>query len=215
MLCMAREGRFAHCALNAQPTSKVNSVPQVKPSALEGVVEIVPVRISDHRGHFSETYREDWFFDNVSKVSFVQENLSLSHGAGVVRGLHFQSLPHAQGKLVRCLTGAIFDVAVDIRKGSPAFGRWIAVTLTAEEGNQLWVPPGFLHGFCTLVPDCLVSYRVTSYYNKDADKGVRWDDPAIGITWPDVADPALLSLKDVTQPLLSELPDYFQFGVEA
>lgn len=179
------------------------------------VIEIIPTRHGDLRGYFSETFRDDWFRANVDDVPLVQENQSLSRAPGVVRGLHFQTEPHAQGKLVRCLVGAIFDVAVDIRRGSPNFGSWIAVTLTAEEGNQLWVPPGFLHGFCTLVPDCLVSYKVTSYYTKDADRGVRWDDPAIGVIWPDVADPSLISAKDTTQPLLSELPDYFHFGVEA
>lgn len=184
-------------------------------TSLPGVISVVPSRHGDLRGYFSETFRDDWFRANVADVDFVQENQSLSRAAGVVRGLHFQSEPYAQGKLVRCLAGAIFDVAVDIRKGSPSFGQWTAVTLTAEEGNQLWVPPGFLHGFCTLVPDCLVSYKVTAYYNKDADKGVRWDDPGIVITWPDVADPTLLSPKDTVQPLLSELPDYFHFGVEA
>ncbi|WP_417583110.1 dTDP-4-dehydrorhamnose 3,5-epimerase [Pelagibacterium sp.] len=188
---------------------------KVAATDLDKVVGITPAKHADPRGYFSETFRDDWFKANVADVTFVQENQSLSRNIGVVRGLHFQAQPYAQGKLVRCLAGAIFDVAVDIRKGSPSFGQWAAVTLTAEEGNQLWVPPGFLHGFCTLLPDCLVSYKVTAYYNKEADKGVRWDDPAIGITWPDVADATLLSPKDTTQPLLSELPDYFHFGVGA
>lgn len=184
-------------------------------TTLPGVLEIGLDRHEDARGYFSETFRDDWFRAHVTDLDLVQENQSLSCAPGVVRGLHFQTNPHAQGKLVRCLVGAIFDVAVDIRTGSPSFGQWTAVTLSADKGNQLWVPPGFLHGFCTLEPNSLVSYKVTSYYNKDADKGVRWDDQAIGIAWPDVADPAMLSPKDMTQPLLSELPDYFHYEVEA
>jgi dTDP-4-dehydrorhamnose 3,5-epimerase len=182
---------------------------------LRDVLAITPSRSSDSRGYFSETFREDWFTANVAKVTFVQENQSLSVSAGVVRGLHFQSAPSAQGKLVRCLSGSIFDVAVDIRKGSADYGKWTAVTLTAADGNQLWIPAGFLHGFCTLAPNCLVSYRVTSYYNKDAEKGVRWDDAEIGVVWPDAANPALLSPKDANQPLLSALPDYFYYSGES
>lgn len=181
---------------------------------LAGVRVIVPDRHEDDRGYFSETFRHDWFATNVASVVFVQENQSLSRRAGVVRGLHFQSMPAAQGKLVRCLSGAIFDAAVDIRTGSPTYGNWTAVTLTAEEGNQLWVPEGFLHGFCTLVPDCLVSYKVTAYYDRDCDMGVQWNDPAIGVAWPDIADPSLLSPKDSSQPMLDDLPSYFRYSEE-
>lgn len=178
---------------------------------LDGVVEILPSRHGDDRGYFSETFRDDWFRANVGPYSFVQENQSLSRAAGVVRGLHFQSEPSAQGKLVRCVAGAIFDVGVDIRVGSPNFGRWVGVVLSAEVGNQLWVPPGFLHGFCTLVPDCLVSYKVTAYYDRECDKGVRWDDKDIAITWPNLVDPAHLSPKDKRQPALRDLPTYFTY----
>jgi dTDP-4-dehydrorhamnose 3,5-epimerase len=178
---------------------------------LDGVVEVKPNRLGDHRGYFSETFRDDWFRSNVADITFVQENQSLSRAAGVVRGLHFQSEPYAQGKLVRCLTGAIFDVAVDIRDGSPSYGKWTAVTLTAEKGNQLWIPAGFLHGFCTLEPDCLVAYKVSNYYNRDCDKGVLWNDPAIGIDWPKIADAGQLSPKDTQQPLLAALPVYFSY----
>lgn len=184
---------------------------QLKKTDLHGVVEIVPSRHGDHRGYFSETFRDDWFQTNVSPLVFVQENQSLSRAPGVLRGLHFQSNPSAQGKLVRCISGSIFDVAVDIRAGSRSFGKWIAVILNADEGNQLWVPPGFLHGFCTLEPDCLVSYKVTSYYNSDCDKGVRWNDPQIGIVWPAILDVSQLSQKDTQQPLLVDLPTYFTF----
>lgn len=178
---------------------------------LDGVVEVLPKRHGDHRGYFSETFRDDWFQANVASVLFVQENQSLSRAPGVLRGLHFQSNPSAQGKLVRCVVGAIFDVAVDIRAGSPSFGKWIGVKLTAERGNQLWVPPGFLHGFCTLEPDCLVAYKVTSYYCRECDKGVRWDDAEIGIVWPDILDLSQLSPKDTQQPSLADLPTYFSF----
>lgn len=178
---------------------------------LSDVVEITPGRHGDHRGYFSETFKEDWFKREVAKVSFVQENQSLSRAPGVIRGLHFQSEPSVQGKLVRCLAGAIFDVAVDIRQGSPQYGQWIGVTLTADKGNQLWIPAGFLHGFCTLEPNCLVAYKVTSYYDRDSDKGVAWNDPTIGIEWPEVADPTQLSAKDTQQPLLADLPTYFTY----
>jgi dTDP-4-dehydrorhamnose 3,5-epimerase len=178
---------------------------------LEEVVEIVPFRHGDNRGYFSEIYRDDWFKTNVAAVSFVQENQSLSRAVGVVRGLHFQTEPFAQGKLVRCIAGSIFDVVVDIRHGSPTFGKWTGVKLTAERGNQLWIPAGFLHGFCTLEPDCLVAYKVTAYYDRNSDKGVAWNDPAIGIQWPEIADPAQLSAKDSQQPLLADLPSYFTY----
>ncbi len=182
-----------------------------KKTDLEGVVEILPFRHGDDRGYFSETFRDDWFRANIGPYNFVQENQSLSRSAGVLRGLHFQSEPSAQGKLVRCVAGAIFDVGVDIRVGSPNFGRWVGVVLSAETGNQLWVPPGFMHGFCTLVPDCLVSYRVTSYYDRECDKGVRWDDEDVAIKWPDTVDADLLSPKDRQQPSLRDLPTYFTY----
>jgi dTDP-4-dehydrorhamnose 3,5-epimerase len=183
-------------------------------TSLPSVIEIVPARHRDSRGYFAETFRSDWFEGNVASSTFVQENQSLSSKAGMVRGLHFQSAPFAQGKLVRCVSGAIFDVAVDIRAGSPDFGRWAGVRLTEEEGNQLWVPPGFLHGFCTLTDAALVCYKVTSYYTRASDLGVRWNDPDIGIDWPEIADPALLSEKDASQPLLRDLPKYFDHTVE-
>ena len=182
---------------------------QLTELAIDGVFEILPTRHQDERGYFAETFRSDWFAANVADVPFVQENQSLSRSVGVVRGLHFQAAPFAQGKLVRCVAGAIFDVAVDIRRESPSFGKWVATTLTAEKGNQLWIPEGFLHGFCTLTPDTQVSYKVTNYYDKASDKGVLWNDPQIGIQWPDIADPASLSAKDQGQPKLADLPAYF------
>ena len=180
--------------------------------AIDDVVEIVPRRSGDARGYFSETFRTDWFGQNVAQVDFVQENQSLSTVAGTIRGLHFQAEPFAQGKLVRCVTGAIFDVAVDIRHGSASYGKWVGLTLSAEEGNQLWIPPGFLHGFCTLVPDVLVSYKVTSYYSGPHDRGVMWNDADIGIAWPEIAAVDLLSEKDTKLPRLIDLPEYFSIG---
>jgi dTDP-4-dehydrorhamnose 3,5-epimerase len=206
---LAIRGRPAH-----GPSSGSRFPMQLKPTSLPGVVEIVPIRHGDARGYFAETFRADWFEKNVAPFVFVQENESLSRQAGLVRGLHFQSAPFAQGKLVRCASGAIFDVAVDIRTGSPHFGRWVGVTLSAAEGNQLWVPPGFLHGFCTLTGEVVVSYKVTAYYSRDDDRGVRWDDPDIGIRWPDIADSALMSEKDRRQPSLAELPGYFSYQGE-
>ena len=181
----------------------------VQNTALTEVLEFQPVRHGDERGYFSEIFRQSVFVDAAGAASFVQENESLSARVGTLRGLHFQLHPFAQGKLVRCLTGAIFDVAVDLREGSPTKGRWAAATLTAERGNQLWIPPGFAHGFCTLLPDTRVSYKVSAYYSAEHDRGVAWDDPDIGIAWPDLADPETLSAKDRVQPRLADLPAYF------
>lgn len=183
---------------------------QFRPTAIPEVIEVRPSVHKDSRGTFSELYRREWF-EPFSSETFVQENQSLSHWAGTVRGLHFQTPPHAQGKLVRCVMGAVFDVAVDIRDGSPNFGRWVGVTLTASEANQLWVPPGFLHGFCTLADESIVAYKVTAYYSPENDRGVRWNDPDIGIDWPDVARAPLLSDKDSAQPLLRDVPRCFGY----
>ena len=176
---------------------------------IAGPVEIVPQRFGDARGYFSETFRDDLFRARVADVGFVQENQSLSVAVGTIRGLHFQTHPFAQGKLVRCVAGAICDVAVDLRHDSPDFGRWVAVELSADKGNQLWVPAGFGHGFCTLTPDAVVSYKVTAYYSREHDMGVAWDDPAIGVAWPGVADAETLSPKDRVQPKLGELGAVF------
>ncbi len=149
------------------------------------------------------------FAQHVGDYAFVQDNESRSAKVGTVRGLHYQSDPRAQGKLVRCTAGALFDVAVDIRGGSPTYGQWVGETLTPDNGKQLWVPPGFAHGFCSLEPDTVIAYKVTDYYSAECDKGLAWDDPAIGIVWPDAADAETLSSKDRGQPLLSDLPAYF------
>lgn len=182
---------------------------EVQSYDIPGVKLLIPRHIGDDRGYFAETFRADVFAAHCGHFDFVQDNESLSVREGTVRGVHFQTDPHAQGKLVRCTAGAMFDVAVDLRHGSPTFGKWIGEALTPDSGKQLWIPPGFGHGFCSLVPNTVIAYKVTGYYNADSDKGLRWDDPAVGIVWPDIADPDTLSPKDVRQPMLSELPEHF------
>jgi len=178
---------------------------------LAGPLEITPRKIEDERGYFSEIFRADRFGDRIPDVTFVQENQSLSVRPGTIRGIHFQINPSAQGKLVRCLTGSVFDVAVDLRTGSPTFGRWIGIELSSRLNNQLWVPVGFGHAFCTLEPDSVISYRVTNYFDADHDRGVIWNDPQIGIKWPAIADCGTLSARDRGQPELSSLPAYFRY----
>jgi dTDP-4-dehydrorhamnose 3,5-epimerase len=182
---------------------------EVQSYPVAGLKLFTPRHIGDERGYFAETFRADVFAQHCGETVFVQDNESLSAREGTVRGLHFQSDPHAQGKLVRCTAGALFDMAVDIRAGSPTYGQWVGETLTPVNGKQLWVPAGFAHGFCSLEPDTVIAYKVTNYYSAACDKGLRWDDPAIGIAWPDVAEPETLSAKDKVQPLLADLPSYF------
>ena len=174
-----------------------------------GPVEITPRKIEDDRGYFMEVFRRSNFAEQVGPMEFVQDNQSLSVRPGTVRGIHFQSRPAAQGKLVRCPAGKLMDVAVDLRSDSPTYGRWVSVVLAPEQNNQLWVPVGFGHAFCTLQPNTVISYRVTSYYSPEHDKGVAWDDPVIAVDWPAIADPETLSGKDRRQPRLDELPAYF------
>jgi len=176
---------------------------------LQGVLEIVPKKIGDDRGYFSEIFRADRFNEQAGPIEFVQENQSLSVKTGTIRGIHFQSHPFAQGKLVRCLSGSVMDVAVDLRRDSQSYGGWVAVTLSAETNNQLWIPVGFGHAFCTLEPSSVIGYRVTSYYSAENDRGVAWDDPDIGVDWSDLVDPDTLSAKDRAQPSLANLPAYF------
>ncbi|GAB7551847.1 dTDP-4-dehydrorhamnose 3,5-epimerase [Novosphingobium sp. 11B] len=183
----------------------------VKTYEISGPCAFVPSRIADTRGWFAETFRHDLFARHCGDAVFVQDNESCSLAVGTVRGLHYQRPPHAQGKLVRCTAGAIMDVAVDIRAGSPTYGHWIAETLTPDNGTQLWIPPGFAHGFCTLLPDTVVAYKVTDYYCAECDLGMRWNDPALAIDWPQLANPASLSPKDRAQPLLCERPAHFFF----
>jgi dTDP-4-dehydrorhamnose 3,5-epimerase len=176
---------------------------------IEGPLELVPRKIGDERGYFSEIFRLSQFVHRAGAADFVQDNQSLSVRAGTIRGIHFQTPPAAQGKLVRCLAGSVLDVAVDLRHDSSTYGHWVSAVLSAERLNQLWIPVGFGHGFCTLEPNSIISYRVTDYYSPEHDKGVAWNDPAIGIAWPDIADPETLSGRDRAQPALGELPPLF------
>jgi len=178
---------------------------------LLGVWEITPKRFGDHRGFFSESYSAKIFQDQGIDLVFVQDNHSLSATVGTVRGLHFQSPPHAQDKLVRCGKGRIFDVAVDIRKGSPTYGHWYGTELSFENGKQLLVPVGFLHGFMTLEPDSEIVYKCTDFYAPECDGGIRWNDPNIGITWPETGATPVLSAKDETAPLLVDFDSPFTY----
>ena len=174
---------------------------------LDGLMRVEPVRHGDERGWFSEVFRADTFRTKAADVAFVQENRSLSQKVGTIRGLHFQTPPRAQGKLVSCLAGALWDVAVDIRSGSPTYGQWHAMELSAQNGVQFWIPAGFAHGFCTLLPDTVIGYKCTDTYAPDHDAGVAWD--SAGIDWPAIADPETLSGKDRAQPKLSDLGQVF------
>lgn len=182
---------------------------EIRSFELDGPLEIVPRKIEDERGYFSETFRLNKFEESSGGSPFVQDNQSLSVRTGTIRGIHFQSHPAAQGKLVRCLAGRLLDVAVDLRADSPTYGRWISVILSPDQINQLWVPVGFGHGFCTLEPNTVINYRVTNYYSPEHDHGLAWDDPVVAIDWPDAADPETLSARDRNHPLLSDLPSYF------
>jgi dTDP-4-dehydrorhamnose 3,5-epimerase len=182
----------------------------VTPTAIDAVKIIVPKSFGDHRGSFSETYHRDRFFAHGIRLDFVQDNQSLSVPRGTLRGLHFQRPPMAQDKLVRVLRGRILDVAVDLRRSSPSYGRWVAEELSAENGKQMLVPIGFAHGFCTLEPDTEVLYKVTNYYSPSDDLGIAWDDPDLAIAWPVDAGSVVLSDKDTRLPSFKSLPPYFE-----
>lgn len=169
---------------------------RVESLAIPEVKVVTPKRFADSRGFFSETYNKRVFDEAGVKADFVQDNHSYSKPRWTVRGLHYQAPPFAQAKLVRVLRGAILDVAVDARKASPSYGRWVSAVLSAENGAQLFVPAGFLHGFATLEPDTEVAYKVDDYYDKASDGAVRWDDPDLGIEWGVPAGEAVVSEKD-------------------
>lgn len=176
----------------------------VRKLELPDVLEITPRRFGDDRGFFSETYNLERFKEVGIDLVFVQDNHSYSAAKGILRGLHYQLEPRAQDKLVRVIKGAILDVAVDIRRSSPTFGKWVALEITAEKGNQILVPKGFAHGFLTIEPHTEVIYKVTDVYSPAHDRSIRFDDPSIGIAWPGSSDSFQLSEKDRKAPLLEE-----------
>jgi dTDP-4-dehydrorhamnose 3,5-epimerase len=181
----------------------------IRPLALPEIKVIGAPRFRDQRGYFAETYvRRDFAAAGIPH-EFVQDNESLSHAPGTVRGLHFQIAPFAQAKLIRVLTGRIFDACVDLRRSSPRYGQHATVELSAESGDQLFVPAGFAHGFCTLEPDTTVLYKVDAVYSAEHERGIAWSDPALAIPWPVGADAAILSAKDTALPRLRDLPVYF------
>jgi dTDP-4-dehydrorhamnose 3,5-epimerase len=182
---------------------------QIKRLPIPEIKLVTPKIFKDARGFFSETWSARELAEVGITAQFVQDNHSQSCARGVIRGLHFQSTPHAQGKLIRVIRGAIFDVAVDIRHGSPTFGRYVSAVLSAENWSQIWVPVGFAHGFCTLEDDTEVIYKVTDYYAPDCDCGLAWDDPDLGIDWPVAPTEAILSDKDRRHPRLKELRSPF------
>lgn len=184
----------------------------VRPLDIEEVLEIVPARHGDHRGFFSEVWNRAALAEHGIVAEFVQDNHSFSAARGVLRGLHYQAPPFAQAKLVRVTRGSVFDVAVDIRRGSPTFGRWVGLTLSAEQWNQVFVPEGFAHGFVTLEPDCEVLYKTSMPYAPAHDRAIRFDDPQIGVDWPIAADQLQLSDKDRAAPTLAGTETPFVYG---
>ena len=182
------------------------------PQSIPDVILFEPKVHGDERGYFAETFRQDVFDQATSfKVNFIQDNES-SSSRGVLRGLHFQLPPHAQSKLVRVIKGAVLDVAVDIRQGSPTFGQHVAVELTEENKHQLFVPRGFAHGFVVLSEQAIFAYKVDNYYSPECDRGLAWNDPDINIDWRIAEQDIKLSDKDTRQPTLSNLRDRFQYG---
>lgn len=174
------------------------------------VILIKPKVFGDERGFFMETYKKPLFAANNINEEFIQDNHSKS-AKGVLRGLHYQLNPKAQGKLVRCVSGAVFDVAVDIRRDSPTFGKWAGFELSATNKHMLWIPPGFAHGFLTLEDNTEFLYKTTNGYAPELDRGIKFDDPAIGIDWPQISG-LLLSEKDKQQPLLKDAEINFVYG---
>jgi dTDP-4-dehydrorhamnose 3,5-epimerase len=184
---------------------------EIRPLRLDGALEIRPRKFGDDRGFFSETWSQKSLAEAGVELNFVQDNHSFSAARGVLRGMHYQLPPSAQEKLVRVSRGAIYDVLVDIRRGSPTFGQWEGVIVSVELWNQILVPKGFAHGFVTLEPNTEVQYKVTAFYDAESDRGIAYDDPAIGIEWP--VDPAeiQLSAKDKAAPRLADIDTGFDW----
>ncbi len=186
-------------------------MPKFTQLELDGVVLVTADRFGDDRGFFSETYNKRVWQENGIAVDFVQDNHSVSSQTGTLRGLHFQTPPFAQDKLVRVTRGSVFDVAVDIRQGSPTFGKWVGVTLSAKEWNQLFVPAGYAHGFVTLEENTEFLYKVSTPYSKENDRSIRFDDPAFGIEWPLEASKLVLSDKDKNAPFAADIDTGFVY----
>lgn len=182
---------------------------EITATAIPDVKVLLPKSFADVRGAFSETFNAARFAEHGIKLDFVQDNQSWSAQAGTIRGLHFQSPPRAQAKLVRVVRGRILDIAVDLRRASPTYGRWVSEELSAQNRKQLLVPVGFAHGFCTLEPDTEVFYKVTDYYSPAHDLGIAWDDPDLAIAWPVPREKAMVSEKDARQPAFSSVSGHF------
>jgi dTDP-4-dehydrorhamnose 3,5-epimerase len=187
----------------------------ITPTDIPDVKVLVPPRYGDLRGWFMETYSTRAFEASVGGTVFVQDNQAFSAARGTLRGLHFQTPPEAQAKLVRVVRGAIFDVAVDLRVGSPTYGAWVGATLTAEGGEQIFVPRGFAHGYCTLEPDTEVAYKVDGFYAPTCDGGLLWNDPTIGIRWPMDPHEVILSDKDTRLPAFAGFVSPFRYEAGA
>ena len=184
----------------------------VEPLSIPDVLLVTPRRFADSRGYFVETYSQRTFDQAGITTVFRQDNQSLSTQRGTIRGLHFQLAPTPQTKLVRVLAGSVYDVAVDLRRGSATFGKWCGATLTAAVGEELLIPIGFAHAFCTLEPDTIVAYKVDDFYDRAAETGLRWDDPDIDIAWPLPATEIKLSDKDASLPFLRDAATPFDFA---
>lgn len=185
---------------------------KIESLAIPDVKLITPPKFGDSRGFFSETWNARKLKELGFDEHFIQDNQSVSAQKGTIRGLHCQIAPHVQGKLVRVIKGAIWDVAVDIRHNSPTYGKWVAAELSAENWSQLWIPGGFLHGFCTLVPDSEVIYKVTGDYAKACERAVRWNDPTLALPWPVPPEEAHLSDKDQEAPFFNPQDQWFSLS---
>lgn len=188
---------------------------QIEKTRLEDVLILTPARHGDARGYFSESWNRRRMADAGVDIDFVQDNHSLSKAEGTLRGLHYQAPPNAQAKLVRCGRGAFWDVAVDVRRGSPTYGQWVGVELSNENGRQLFIPAGFLHGFVTRAPNTEIIYKCSDYYAPECDGAVRFDDPKIGIDWGIAAKDVILSEKDAAAPLFADANLPFVYGEAA
>lgn len=183
----------------------------VNKTSIAGVLEIIPDRFPDPRGYFSEIYSDRRLAEHGVHEIFVQDNHSHSRGLGVLRGLHFQREPYGQAKLIWVASGSIFDVAVDIRKGSPTYGKWVGLEISADKGNQVFVPKGFAHGFVTLEPDTDVYYKVSGQYAREEERAIRYDDPEIGIDWPMDLEALVVSDKDRDASLLVDVDNNYEY----